>query len=139
MDEFSPQGLGNLAWAYAKQAQLAAGVSDSTISSTGRLAVYETSCLDVGEELIQRLFAGIAEASINNLDRFKPQDLSNTCWAFATLGLLHKQFFNSVATQICERWVPINIFFTIYLFSSHNITILFMQGHIFTAKDDDQF
>jgi hypothetical protein len=103
MDEFSPQGLGNLAWAYAKQAQLVAGVSDSTIGSTGRLAVYETSCLDVGEDLIQRLFSSIAETSTKNLDRFKPQDLSNTCWAFATLGLLHKQFFNTVSEQVCDR------------------------------------
>ncbi len=102
-NDFSPQGLGNLAWAYAKQAQLAAEVSESTIGSTGRLAVYETSCLDIGEDLIQRLFLGIAESSEKGIERFKPQDLSNTCWAFATLGMLHKRFFNVVAAQVCDR------------------------------------
>jgi len=103
MDNFSPQGLGNLAWAYAKQAQLAAGVNDSTIGSTGRLAVYETSCLDVGENLVRRLFSRIAETGVENLHRYKPQDLSNTCWAFATLGLLHNSFFNSVSSQVVLR------------------------------------
>jgi hypothetical protein len=92
-----------LAWAYAKQAQLAADVSDSTIGSTGRLAVYETSCLDIGEQLVHRLFSRIAETGIEKLNRFKPQDLSNTCWAFATLGLLHNAFFNSVSEQVNLR------------------------------------
>ncbi len=65
MSGFSPQGLGNLAWSYAKQAQLGADVNGSKVGSTGRLAVYETSCLDIGESLIQRLFAGIAEGAMS--------------------------------------------------------------------------
>ena len=141
MDGFSPQGLGNLAWSYAKQAQLAADVNNSKIGSTGRLAVYETICLDVGENLSHRLFAGIAEAAISDdseyqvvlsygllsfcilpslltnissiivsifsagLSRYKPQDLSNTCWAFATLGLLHRKFFDTVADEVLTRYV----------------------------------
>eukprot|EP00557_Chaetoceros_sp_GSL56_P007928 CAMPEP_0176489526 /NCGR_PEP_ID=MMETSP0200_2-20121128/7338_1 /TAXON_ID=947934 /ORGANISM="Chaetoceros sp., Strain GSL56" /LENGTH=1134 /DNA_ID=CAMNT_0017886679 /DNA_START=321 /DNA_END=3722 /DNA_ORIENTATION=+ len=103
MDGFSPQGLGNLAWAYAKQAQLAAAVNESTIGSTGRLAVYETSCLDVGENLVRRLFSRIAETGIENIHRFKPQDLSNTCWAFSTLGLLHNVFFQRVHQEVIGR------------------------------------
>ena len=103
MNDFSPQGLGNIAWAYAKQAQLEADVNESIIGSTGRLAIYETSCLDVGEDLIHRLFVEIAETSARSLNRFKPQDLSNTCWAFATLGLLHKKFFLAVTDQVRER------------------------------------
>lgn len=63
LSSFSPQGLGNLAWSYAKQAQLVQGGSESLISSTGRLAVYETISLDVGEDLIRRLFTRIAETS----------------------------------------------------------------------------
>lgn len=106
LQDFSPQGLGNLSWSYAKQAQLAAEVDESTIGSTGRLAVFETVCLDVGEKLIQRLFAGICEQAFqgpNALSRFKPQDLSNTCWAFATLGLLHRKFFDAVSDQVHLR------------------------------------
>lgn len=70
LSSFSPQGLGNLAWSYAKQAQLAEGGSESLISSTGRLAVYETVSLDIGEELIRRLFTRIAETSINTARKF---------------------------------------------------------------------
>lgn len=72
LSSFSPQGLGNLAWSYAKQAQLAEGGagSESVISSTGRMAVYETVSLDVGEDLIKRLFTRIAETSINNNCKF---------------------------------------------------------------------
>lgn len=87
----------------AKQAQLAAAVNDSTIGSTGRLAVYETSCLDVGENLVRRLFSRIAETGIKNIHRFKPQDLSNTCWAFSTLGLLHSEFFQRVRQEVNGR------------------------------------
>ena len=69
-------GLGNLAWSYAKQAILAEAVMESVISSTGRLAVYETMCLDVGESLIHRLFTNIATSALHydgGLSRFKPQ------------------------------------------------------------------
>jgi len=128
LSSFSPQGLGNLAWSYAKQGQLAEGGSESLIGSTGRLAVYETISRDLGDELIRRLFTRIAETSINSpcklfcildfsfllrilklstqrsnadgLTRSKPQDLSNTCWAFATLGLLHRGFFAAVGDQL---------------------------------------
>lgn len=70
LDSFSPQGLGNLAWSYAKQAQLSAAASDSTIGTTGRLAIYETICLDVGETLIQRLFTEIAKTCIRGECKF---------------------------------------------------------------------
>ena len=71
---FSPQGIGNLAWSYAKQAQIAFSSSDGTkglnIGSSGRQAVYETSCLDVGEVLINRLFSGIADSALNDNGMF---------------------------------------------------------------------
>lgn len=66
---FSSQGLGNTLWSFAKQAQLSQEVIESLgdiakVGSTGRLAVYETSCLDIGEELIKRLFASAAESGM---------------------------------------------------------------------------
>jgi len=109
LDNFSSQGLGNLAWSYAKQAQLATEVSDGMIESTGRLAVYETSWRDVGEPLIKRLFSKIAERAIDSncgLSTYKPQDISNTCWAFASLGILHRSFFGAVSTEVQERLQP---------------------------------
>lgn len=106
LNGFSPQGVGNLAWSFAKQAQLADAVSGSVIQTSGRLAIYETSCLDIGETLINRLFRKIAERGIDpelGLSRYKPQDISNTCWAFATLGLTHKTFFGAVSDTVKER------------------------------------
>jgi len=105
LDNFSSQGLANLCWSFAKQAQLNSEVSNSLIESTGRLAVYETSWRDVGKPLIKKLFSKIAERALNNgLSTYKPQDISNTCWAFATLGMLHRPFFKAVSMEIKERF-----------------------------------
>jgi len=109
--DFSPQGIGNFVWSYARQAQLSNEPSEKnrelgkngSSSSSGRLAVYETMCLDVGEDLVNRLFATVAGCSLKGSDRlsaFKPQDMSNTVWAFATLGLLHREFFTAVAEEV---------------------------------------
>jgi len=77
---FSPQGIGNTVWSFARQAQLSLDVIDTLglgnvkVGTTGRLAVYETSCLDIGEDLIKLLFLKAAEAGIDmGLDRFKTQ------------------------------------------------------------------
>ena len=70
LNDFSPQGLGNMAWAFAKQAQLVEDVnkrsdlSTSVLSKTGKMAVYATSFFDVGEILVQRLFSSIADANL---------------------------------------------------------------------------
>jgi hypothetical protein len=106
---FSSQGLGNTLWSFAKQAQLSLEVIDSLgdsvkLGSTGRLAVYETSCLDIGEKAIKTLFVRAAEGGIElGLDRFTNQDLSNTVWAYSTLGLLHSGFFKEAENQVLKR------------------------------------
>jgi hypothetical protein len=70
LEGFSQQGIGNLAWAFARQAQLGAEVMsrrerDTTIGMvSGRLAHYAVSNVDVGESLLQKLFYAIAEADI---------------------------------------------------------------------------
>jgi hypothetical protein len=72
LEEFSPQGIGNTAWAFAKQSQLAEDVirrydgQTTTSHSTGRLAVYTASFIDIGEELLRNLFRSIAETDIKN-------------------------------------------------------------------------
>ncbi len=82
---FSSQGLGNMLWSFAKQAQLSLEVIETLghsvkLISTGRLAVYETSCIDNdGEPVITQLFARAAKAGMRmGLGRFTNQDLSNT-------------------------------------------------------------
>ena len=79
LDEFSPQGLGNMAWAFARQAQLVAdvdersAVSASVLSSTGKMAVYATSFFDIGEILGQRLFSAIADTNLRVHRKFVGQ------------------------------------------------------------------
>lgn len=138
MSTFSSQGLGNTLWSFAKQAQLSLDAIETLgdtikLVSTGRLAVYETSCLDNGENVLKRLFVEAAEAGIRmGLGRFTNQDLSNTgestqlcdydvsmgdsnavllslhsVWAYSTLGILHSGFFkeaeNEVVTRLTEK------------------------------------
>ena len=68
--DFSAQGLGNLAWAYARQAQLGAEVlsrfeGDTIVpKSSGRLAQYISSYMDLGEDLLQKFFHCIAETDL---------------------------------------------------------------------------
>lgn len=86
LSEFSSQGVGNMAWAFARQAQLVDEVSSRmrgslrTNNKNGRLAVYTTSYFDVGEKLLQRLFVAITENGMRNhneLSILSPQDVSN--------------------------------------------------------------
>lgn len=112
LDEFSPQGIGNLAWSYAKQAQLAGEAADRIANDkkdsnrSGRLAVHTTICLDVGENLVKRLFNSIAETDLRKhagLSTLSLQDIANTAWSFAVLGLRHVPFFDAVSNQIIQR------------------------------------
>ena len=106
LEGFSPQGLGNLAWSFAKQAQLSFSVSEKKLGSSGRQAVYTTSCLDIGEGLVNKLFTRIAEEALcgtGGMDRFTGQDISNMCYSFATLGLLHNGFFESAKDLVIKR------------------------------------
>ncbi len=106
---FSSQGLGNTLWSFAKQAQLSLEVIETLgdsvkLVSTGRLAVYETSCLDNGEDVIKRLFVKAAEAGMSmGLNKFTNQDLSNTVWAYSTLGMLHSKFFKETENEVVSR------------------------------------
>lgn len=117
MAEFSSQGLGNLAWAFARQAQLGdevaqrfnkSGKSSRLANSNlnGRLAVYTSSYFDYGEVLMQRLFQAIGDAGLSvqeNLSKCKPQDIANTAWSFAVLGLNHVAFVETVQSELMKR------------------------------------
>jgi hypothetical protein len=114
MDEFSPQGLGNMAWAFARQAQLAQAVSErmkgafNLATSNGRLAVYTSSYIDIGEKLLHRFFSAIGETNLrvhSNLQKGKPQDLANTAWSFAVLGLKDIGFMEATKNEVESRTV----------------------------------
>jgi hypothetical protein len=110
LDDFTPQGIGNLVWSYAKQAQLAVEtvnrVEGLSSLSSGRLFVFTTICLDIGESLVKRLFNCCAEtdlAKFDNLAVLSAIDLSNTAWAFSVLGLRHTRFFEAMSNQVIQR------------------------------------
>jgi hypothetical protein len=114
LDDFSPQEISNLAWAFARQAQL----GETTVSrlrrngtstldnDKGRLAVYATACHDMDEALLHRLFAAMAETSLrvhDQLSLLKPQELSNTCWALAVIGLRRAGFLQAANVELVNR------------------------------------
>ncbi|GKY96336.1 hypothetical protein MPSEU_000593300 [Mayamaea pseudoterrestris] len=111
INDFSTQGLANLVWAFARQAQLAEDVStrqpaSRLASGNGRLVVYTTSYLDIGEKLMQKLFKTVADATLTNFDdlrKLKPQDLCLIAWAFAVLGLKHTRFIESARDEVQRR------------------------------------
>lgn len=108
MEEFSSQGLGNLAWAYARQAQLSQE-SRARIDfggRNGRLMVYRTSYFDTGEALLHKLFGALGDASVlvhEEMRMGKPQDIANTAWAFAVLGLKDVDFMETAVAQLDDR------------------------------------
>ena len=81
--DFNQQCLGNTAWAFARQAQLAEGVGKrhkssqfKIFNSAGRLAVKNAAAADLGVGLLQKLFHDIVETDLhvhNNLSDLKPQ------------------------------------------------------------------
>lgn len=81
--DFNQQALGNTAWAFARQAQLAEQTADRnkavcalTFKYGGRLAVKKAAASDVGEAVLEKLFHEIAETDLhvhNNLSDLKPQ------------------------------------------------------------------
>ena len=76
LNEFNSQGLANLAYSYARHAQLGGETMDKyqkrcRIPFTGgKLAYYTVIYLDVGEGLLRKLFAEIARADIEVHGKF---------------------------------------------------------------------
>jgi RAP domain len=105
LEEFSAQELSNVAWAYAKQDQLAQNASER-LKRRGKFLVYRTIYMDVGEQLLHRLFISIAEAIVgvhDDLRKASPQEISNTAWAFATLGYKETRYLEAANDALAER------------------------------------
>lgn len=70
LSDFNSQGLANLAYSFARQAQLGGEVLDkygkrTTISlNGGRLGYFIVINLDIGEALLKKLFAEIARTNL---------------------------------------------------------------------------
>ena len=70
MSEFNTQGLANIAYSYARHAQLGEETMDKykyncgLPYTAGKLACYAIAYLDVGEGLLRKLYVEIARANI---------------------------------------------------------------------------
>mmetsp|Transcript_60797 Transcript_60797/g.69899 ORF Transcript_60797/g.69899 Transcript_60797/m.69899 type:complete len:686 (+) Transcript_60797:953-3010(+) len=110
--DFNSQGLANLAYSFGRQAQLGGETLEKykkgcRIALTGgRLAHFVVIYLDIGEGLLRKLFVEIAEANLkvhDNLSKCSSQDISNTVWAFALLGLKHTRYLEAVEATMRNR------------------------------------
>jgi len=116
VDDFNSQSIANLAYSFARHTQLGVEILEKykekcRIPATGgRLAAYTTSYLDVGEGLLRKLYSAIAESCIQNdrLKDFSPQDVANSVWAFAVMGMKHVRFLDAVNNTLqmkMKRWI----------------------------------
>ena len=86
--EFNAQGISNMVWAYAKvdkpHALLFEAMEDQVVAS----GVSHPKLFEKVANCIVRL---------DSLYGFKPQELSNTMWAYATAQVPHPKLFQKVA------------------------------------------
>jgi hypothetical protein len=70
------------------------------------------------------LFDKVAQESIRKLHLFKPQELSNTVWAFATMNIKHDILFDKIAQETFKILHKLNsqdISNTVWAFATINI------------------
>ncbi|CAE8634628.1 unnamed protein product [Polarella glacialis] len=112
IEEFSPQGLSNLVWAFATVAWSApeplcyavAKVAFSRISEFNEhdLAMTAWAFAKTGVSH-PKLFHGLAAASFLKMGNFSEQDLANIAWAFAKAGVSHPELFRALSTTALQR------------------------------------
>jgi hypothetical protein len=105
LSEITPQGLGNIAWAYAKQALLHASPSppaDALPPADGRLGVYlATDSIGGVKELFRAIASRVVES---DLESFSGQDVSNLVYAFSVLGLFHEPLYRALGDEVARRY-----------------------------------
>jgi RAP domain len=111
IDDFSPQGLANVAWGFATLNREAPSLFDSiAIAARGRIHEFKPQELAntawafaTLKHEAPSLFDAIARAASIRIDNFIPQALSNTAWAFATLRHEAPLLFNDIANAAQVR------------------------------------
>jgi len=114
MDEFKPQELSNISWAYANvkvsNSQLFKKIGDHIVTMNNLNEFWPQELSNIlwafatAEEKHPKLFKRLADQIIglDNLHNFKPQELSNTIWSFATAGESHPILFKKMADHIVQ-------------------------------------
>jgi len=123
LDEFWPQALSNIVWAYANvgvsTSQLFEKVAEHIIALDS-LDRYDSQALSniiwayaTLDEPHPKLYKKVADhiITLDNLDEFWPQALSNIIWAYATLNEHHPRLFKRLADHIVgldklDKFIP---------------------------------
>mmetsp|Transcript_20318 Transcript_20318/g.63830 ORF Transcript_20318/g.63830 Transcript_20318/m.63830 type:complete len:724 (-) Transcript_20318:284-2455(-) len=115
IDQFNPQELGNVVWAFATAREPAETLLDAVADVAGRklprfipqnLANVAWAYATAGRGRTPRdvgFFEAIAAESRRRLADFKPQELTNLAWAFATAGLPAPDLFEALAAEASRR------------------------------------
>ncbi|KAL3916532.1 MAG: hypothetical protein SGILL_005134 [Bacillariaceae sp.] len=110
LEPFDGQGISNVAYVFARHAQLGAEVLQKYGKrcrlpvTGGRLACYTVSYLDIGEGLLRKLYAEIARVDLSEkLPYLSSQDVANTAWGFAIQGLKHKALQEAISQAYQQR------------------------------------
>jgi RAP domain len=109
--EFSPQGLANVAWAFAKLNHKAPFLFKA-IADRGRVVIYHFKAQELStiswafakqKHNAPPLFYAIAKAAPALMSDFSPQEVSNISWAFATMNHNAPELFDSIAKAATVR------------------------------------
>jgi len=112
LDEFLPQALSNISWAYANagvsNSQLFEKLADHIVGLDNLNEFWPQALSNIvwayatSDEQHPKLFKKVADHIIShdNLDEFWPQALSNIVWAYANVGESTSQMFKKVAEHM---------------------------------------
>ena len=125
LHKFEPQALGNTVWAYAKAGHASPDLLEAVAKAAlPRLHKFEPMALSnlawayaKAEHASPELFTAVAQAALPHLRtaklrgarphpgraRFKPEEMSNMLWAYATAGHAAPHLFKAVAQAAPPR------------------------------------
>ena len=110
--EFTPQELANTAWAYATAGHAAPALLDAIAEEAAARAARVQAAgarqhgvgVRDGRHAAPALLDAIAEeAARRGLRDFKPQELANTAWAYATAGHAAPALLDAIAEEAAGR------------------------------------
>ncbi len=96
VSDLTPQGVGNMAWSIAKQTTMKLGGDE------GKLGIYIGAESDLGKPCRQ-FFRKVVARVVDGIEDWSDQDLANTVYSFALLGLYSKPAFSAIASEVSRR------------------------------------
>ena len=107
LSDLDPQGLANVAWAFAtaheRHARLFDAIADACVARAAELRPRNVSgvlwAFATAAHVSPDLFATLSSRAARDARDFGPQALANTCWAVATAGEEAPALFRAVAAR----------------------------------------